>query len=63
MPKEAPIHIAIGKIYKEKKDYKKALEHFNIAIDLDPKDSNLAKSLIERLYSEQGNDGGLGMQN
>lgn len=56
MPKEAPIHIAIGKIYKIKKEYEKALEHFNIAIDLDPKDSNLAKSLIERLHSESGNE-------
>ena len=54
MPKEAPIHIAIGKIYKVKRDYKKALDHFNKAIDLDPKDSNLAKSFIERLYNEVG---------
>ena len=54
MPKEAPIHIAIGKNYIEKKDYKKALDHFNKAIDLDPKDSNLAKSYIERLYNEVG---------
>ena len=56
MPKEAPIHIAIGKIYQSKKEYAKALNHFNIAIDLDPKDSNTAKSLIERLYSENGNE-------
>jgi len=49
MPKEAPIYISIGKIYKSKKDYKKALDYFNKAIDLDPKDSNLAKTLIERL--------------
>jgi anaphase-promoting complex subunit 3 len=52
MPKEAPIHILIGKIYKIKKDYTKALSHFNAAIDIDPKDSNLAKSLIEKLYSD-----------
>ena len=56
MPKEAPIHIAIGKIYQMKKNYAQALNHFNIAIDLDPKDSNTAKSLIERLYSESGNE-------
>ena len=54
MPKEAPIHIAIGKIYKLKRDFKKALDHFNIAIDLDPKDSNLAKSFIESFYNEVG---------
>ena len=52
MPKEAPIYISIGKIYKSKKDYKKALDYFNKAIDLDPKDSNLAKTLIERLQIE-----------
>jgi tetratricopeptide (TPR) repeat protein len=52
MPKEAPIHILIGKIYKIRKDYTKALAHFNSAIDIDPKDSNLAKSLIEKLYSD-----------
>ena len=52
MPKEAPIYISIGKIYKSKKDYKKALDYFNKAIDLDPKDSNLAKTLIERLLIE-----------
>jgi tetratricopeptide (TPR) repeat protein len=51
-PKEAPIHILIGRIYKTKKEFTKALNHFNAAIDIDPKDSNLAKSLIEKLYTE-----------
>ncbi len=33
------------------KNYPKALLHFNIALDIDPKDSNMAKSLIEvRIY-------------
>ena len=54
MPKEAPIYISIGKIYKNKKEYKKALDYFNKAIDLDPKDSNLAKTLIERLQIDTG---------
>ena len=54
MPKEAPIYISIGKIYKNKKEYKKALDYFNKAIDLDPKDSNLAKTLIERLQMDNG---------
>jgi anaphase-promoting complex subunit 3 len=53
MPREAPIHILIGKIYRMKKEYVKALTHFNTAIDLDPKDSNLAKSYIEKLYSDE----------
>ena len=27
--------------------------HFNTALDIDPKDSNMAKSLIEKLYSDE----------
>jgi anaphase-promoting complex subunit 3 len=53
LPKEAPIHILIGKIYKLQKNYPKALLHFNIALDIDPKDSNMAKSLIEKLYADE----------
>ena len=53
IPKEAPIHILIGKIYKNQKNYLKALMHFNTALDIDPKDSNMAKSLIEKLYSDE----------
>jgi anaphase-promoting complex subunit 3 len=56
MPKEAPIHIALGDCYKFKHDYQKALEQYNFAIDLDPKDSNSAKSSIERLYADAGNE-------
>ena len=52
VPKEAPIHVLIGKIYQRKKDFTKALAYFNSAIDIDPKDSNLAKSMIEKLYSD-----------
>jgi hypothetical protein len=29
-----------------------ALKHFNIALDLDPKDSNTVKSLIESLNND-----------
>src|SRR5690606_22892140 len=53
MPKEAPIHILIGKIYKYQKNYSKALYHFNLALEIDPKDSNMAKALIEKLYSDE----------
>ena len=52
IPKEAPIHILMGNIYKTKKDFKKALSHYNTALDLDPKDLNMAKSSIEKLNSE-----------
>lgn len=49
VPKEAPIQIMIGKIYKAlgKKDL--ALRAFNKALDLDQKDTNMVKSLIDKL--------------
>ena len=50
--REAPIHIMIGKIYKKKGDVEKAMQHFTIALDLDPKDSNMVKSLIDKIHSE-----------
>ena len=56
MPKEASVHMMIGKIFKIKKEYTKALTHFNLAIDIEPKDSNMAKSLIEKLYSDMDAD-------
>jgi tetratricopeptide (TPR) repeat protein len=49
VPREAPIHIMIGKINKKLGDKDKALSHFNIAMDLDPKDSNMVKSLIDKI--------------
>jgi hypothetical protein len=36
-----------------KKEYVKALTHFSAAINLDPKESNLAKSYIEKLHSDE----------
>ncbi len=51
VPKEAPIHIVIGKIYKKMGSIDKALQHFTIALDLDPKDTNMVKSLIDKIHS------------
>lgn len=51
VPKEAPIHIVIGKIYKKLGDVNKALQYFNKALDLDPKDTNMVKSLIDKIHS------------
>lgn len=51
VPKEAPIHIVIGKIYKKLNNIDKALHHFTIALDLDPKDTNMVKSLIDKIHS------------
>jgi anaphase-promoting complex subunit 3 len=49
VPKEAPVHIMMGKIYRvlDKKDL--ALRAFNKALDLDQKDTNMVKSLIDKL--------------
>lgn len=51
VPKEAPIHIVIGKIYKKLGNIDKALQHFTKALDLDPKDTNMVKSLIDKIHS------------
>jgi tetratricopeptide (TPR) repeat protein len=53
VPKEAPVHIMIGKINKilGKKDV--ALRAFNKALDLDQKDTNMVKSLIDKLDQNQ----------
>ena len=52
LPKEAPIYINIGKIYKKFGKIKEALENFNIALDLDPKDINQVKNLIKNIASK-----------
>ena len=51
MPKEAPIHIQIGKIQKKLGRKGLALRAFNKALDLDQKDTNMVKSLIDKLDS------------
>eukprot|EP00826_Nyctotherus_ovalis_P047040 TRINITY_DN5363_c0_g4_i2.p1 TRINITY_DN5363_c0_g4~~TRINITY_DN5363_c0_g4_i2.p1 ORF type:complete len:364 (-),score=83.15 TRINITY_DN5363_c0_g4_i2:51-1142(-) len=61
VPKEAPIHVLMGKIFKRMGNKDKALTHFNKAIDLNPKEINLVKSLIDRLErdSDMLDDGDL----
>ena len=51
----------IGKIYRRKGIIDRALQHFTKALDLDPKDTNMVKSLIDKIHSApglggQGND-------
>lgn len=41
----------IGKIYKKQGKIDEALKHFTKALDLDPKDTNMVKSLIEKIHS------------
>lgn len=49
VPKEAPIHLLIAKIYRKLGNVDKALHHYNIAMDLEPKEANIIKSLIDKL--------------
>jgi len=50
-PKEACVHFQLGKVYMRLQRDKKALQHFNIAMDLnrDSKDLHTIKTHIERL--------------
>ena len=50
VPKEAPIHITMGKIYKLMGRKADALRAYNKALDLDPKDTNMVKTLIDKLH-------------
>jgi anaphase-promoting complex subunit 3 len=50
-PKEAPIYFLMGKIYKKMDDIDNALNHLTIAFDLDSKNANHIKSVIDKLNS------------
>jgi len=53
VPKEAPIHIQIGKIYKHQGDKVKAHQHLSNALALDnTRDNHMVKSLIDQLHNE-----------
>lgn len=49
VPKEAPVFIMIGKIHKKLGRQDLALQAFNTALELDPKDTNMVKTLIDKL--------------
>ena len=51
MPKEAPIPILMGKIYKKLNKIEKAHHFFTLALDLEPKDNQRIKSLIDSLQN------------
>lgn len=51
-PKEAPIFVTMGKIHKKLGDKQKALQAYTMALELDQKDTNMVKTLIEKLHSE-----------
>ncbi|CAJ1367063.1 unnamed protein product [Effrenium voratum] len=62
-PKEASVHFQLGKVYMKLQKDRKALFHFNIAMDLnrDSKDYHTIKTNIEKLHlhgiSEDPGDG------
>lgn len=51
-PKEASVHFQLGKVYMKLQKDRKALHHFNIAMDLnrDSKDYHTIKTHIEKLH-------------
>lgn len=50
MPKESPIPMLMGKVYKKLKKTDLALKYFTDALDLENKDSQRIKALIESLH-------------
>ena len=56
MPKEPPIPMLLGKIYKKLGKTDKAHYYFSLALDLESKDAQKIKGFIESLHST-GNDG------
>jgi anaphase-promoting complex subunit 3 len=51
MPKEAPIPQLIGKIYKQLGMIEKAHSFFTLALDLENKDSQKIKAMIDSLHN------------
>ena len=56
MPKEPPIPMLLGKIYKKMGKIDKAHFYFSQALDLESKDAQKIKGFIESLHNS-GNDG------
>ena len=44
------MYVSIGQIYKKMGKINEALRYFNGALDLDPKDINQVKSMIDRIH-------------
>ena len=54
MPKEPPIPMLLGKIYKKLGRVDQAHYYFNLAIDLESKDTQKIKGFIESLHNSTG---------
>eukprot|EP00743_Colponemidia_sp_Colp-15_P008509 GILK01009256.1.p1 GENE.GILK01009256.1~~GILK01009256.1.p1 ORF type:complete len:672 (-),score=137.52 GILK01009256.1:61-2076(-) len=55
-PKESSVHFLMGKIFKKLGKADRAMLHFTTALDLDPKDVNLIKAAIDKIYSKSDVD-------
>jgi anaphase-promoting complex subunit 3 len=55
MPDDAKVHFLLGRTYKMLNKRSSALRHFTVALNLDPKASNLIKECLEQL--QQDSDG------
>ena len=55
MPRESPIPILIGKVYKKLDKIDKAHHYFSIALDLETRDTQRIKGLIESLHNSDSN--------
>ena len=51
-PKEAPIYVMMGKIHRKQGNKRAALQAYTMALELDQKDTNMVKTLIDKLHSE-----------
>lgn len=54
MPKEPPIPMLLGKIYKKLGNTEKAHYYFSQALDLESKDGQKIKGFIESLHNNGG---------
>lgn len=55
-PDEAMVHFLLGRLYKSLKEKGKAVKHFTVALNLDPKASQQIKEAIESLEDEDDDD-------
>eukprot|EP01132_Coremiostelium_polycephalum_P006234 gene6234-7765_t len=61
-PKETPIYIIMGRVYKKIGKLDKALECLNTALDLDHKNSNYIRSIIDKLHLNDDSDNQIDLQ-
>jgi Flp pilus assembly protein TadD len=52
-PKEPPVHAMLGQIYQRMGRTQEALLHLNVAMDLDPKESNAIKAIMDNFDEPQ----------